>query len=384
MDNNIKILLVDDTPENIDVLGLLLKDYRRQVALNGEKALELAGREPKPDLILLDIMMPGIDGYEVCARLKANKETSYIPVIFLTSKTDRGSILKGFDVGAQDYITKPFDARELLARVKTQIEIIESKKKLEEINDWLEEQVNQKTKELQESNLQLKKAKIELEDLDASKNEFLKIISHEIRTPLNGIIGGLSLLKESEMSKETLVFIDILDKSVERLESFSYSALDISSLKVQGLKALNPSPTDLFEMLLVIETSLIDKVNIKKINVVKEVEGDTRLINVDSGYMIKAIRNILDNAIKFSPFGGNIYIVCVFKNENFTITIRDEGKGFSEKILNTLSFFGSGEHVDQNPGLGLYLSSLIIQSHSGELNYRNWDYGAEVELIMPI
>lgn len=383
MNNKIKILLVDDTPENIDTLGVLLKDYKRQVALNGVKALQLAQKDPQPDLILLDIVMPGLNGYEVCKLLKTNEKTKNIPIIFLTSKTDRKSILEGFEVGAQDYITKPFDARELLARVKTQIEIIENRKKLEKLNDWLEDQVNQRTKELQESNLQLKKAKRELENLDASKTEFLKIISHEIRTPLNGIMGGLSILKEFELPNETLVFIDILDKSVDRLENFSYSALDISLLKVKGAEAMNKKPTDLSEIFLKTENSLTDKIKSQKLEIIKEIKGESYLLNIDAEYFEKALKNLLDNAIKFSPIGGSIKITYNFNSEGVSIKIQDEGKGFSKKMLQSLSFLDSGEHIDENPGLGLYLASLIIKSHQGELTYKNNKQGAEVTITIP-
>lgn len=381
MNDKIKILLVDDTPENIDTLGTLLKDYKRQVALNGERALELARKEPKPDLILLDIMMPGIGGYEVCSRLKADKETSSIPVIFLTSKTDRESVLKGFDTGAQDYITKPFDSRELLARVKTQIEIIVNKKKLEKVNDWLEEQVDIRTAELLESNKQLAKAQKELESLDASKSEFLRIISHEIRTPLNGIMGGLNILKDLEIAE----VIDVLDKSVERLENFSISALDISTLRVNSSNQIKLEATDLLGILFYAEKIFLNKINSKNIKVVKNFDKETNLVNIDPEYFTKAIRSILDNAIKFSPMGGTIYIDCKFTKNEFVIIIKDEGKGFNEKMLSELSFLDSNEHIDKSPGLGLYLSFLVVQSHGGKLTYKNGDKcGAEVKIVIPI
>ncbi len=121
------ILIVDDTPTNIAVISGVLKDtYRSKVATNGEKALVIAGGVEKPDLILLDVMMPGMDGFEVCRRLKANPETSNIPVIFLTAKTEAIDEEKGFEVGAVDYIHKPFSAPIVLARVRTQLQLQEA------------------------------------------------------------------------------------------------------------------------------------------------------------------------------------------------------------------------------------------------------------------
>ena len=116
------VLIVDDTPTNVAVVSGVLKDlYRTKVATNGEKALAIATAAEKPDLILLDVMMPGMDGFEVCRRLKANPDTSEIPIIFLTAKTDSIDEEKGFDVGAVDYIHKPFSAPIVLARVRTQL-----------------------------------------------------------------------------------------------------------------------------------------------------------------------------------------------------------------------------------------------------------------------
>ncbi len=120
--NHKLVLVVDDTPTNVTVVSGVLKDtYRTKVATNGEKALAIASGPEKPDLILLDVMMPGMDGYEVCRRLKSNPATAEIPVIFLTAKTESGDEEKGFEVGAVDYIHKPFSAPIVLARVRTQL-----------------------------------------------------------------------------------------------------------------------------------------------------------------------------------------------------------------------------------------------------------------------
>jgi phosphoserine phosphatase RsbU/P len=131
-----RILIVDDTLENIQVLGIMLRDreYQINVAQNGPAALELANKI-RPDLILLDIMMPEMDGYEVCDRLKQNPDTSGIPVVFLTARTDTDSIVAGFEKGAVDYITKPFRKAELLIRVKTHLDLHRSKLKLQQALD---------------------------------------------------------------------------------------------------------------------------------------------------------------------------------------------------------------------------------------------------------
>jgi putative two-component system response regulator len=144
-----KILIVDDTPENIDLLGALLKEqYRRSVAINGEKALKIAASDEPPDLILLDIEMPGIDGYEVCRRLKADPATAGIPVIFCTAKQEIQDETKGLELGAVDYITKPVSPPIVLARVKTHVELKLAREAVEKQNKILEQKVKERTRDL--------------------------------------------------------------------------------------------------------------------------------------------------------------------------------------------------------------------------------------------
>lgn len=143
------ILVVDDTPDNLTLLcSLLGEGYRNKVATNGEKALKIARSEPHPDLILLDIMMPDMDGYEVCRQLKSEEGTRDIPIIFLTAKAQEGDETLGFRLGAVDYITKPIVPPILMARVKTHVTLQETRKLLERQNEHLEEQVERRTRQL--------------------------------------------------------------------------------------------------------------------------------------------------------------------------------------------------------------------------------------------
>jgi putative two-component system response regulator len=144
------ILVVDDTPENLRLMsGVLKDDYKTKIANNGERGLELAAALPPPDLILLDIMMPGIDGYEVCRRLKADPATAEIPVIFLTAKVEVEDEQKGFDVGCVDYITKPISPPIVLARVKTHLLLKSARDFLKDQNAFLEAEVARRVKEVQ-------------------------------------------------------------------------------------------------------------------------------------------------------------------------------------------------------------------------------------------
>lgn len=144
------VLIVDDNPTNIDLLVNTLKaEYRLGIAKNGPKALEYAVKH-KPDLVLLDIMMPQMNGYEVCSRLKANPETACIPIIFITAMDETVSKTRGFELGAVDYITKPFHAAEVKARIRTHVSLEEMRRRLESQNVLLAHEVEQKTAEIHE------------------------------------------------------------------------------------------------------------------------------------------------------------------------------------------------------------------------------------------
>jgi len=228
------ILIVDDNPQNLQVLGTILKDntYKIEFSINGEAALKwLESRHF--DLILLDINMPGMGGFEVCRKLRSNPEMNNIPIIFLSADTDRESILKGFELGAQDYVTKPFDSRELLVRVRTQLKLKDSLEKLEKFNKSLEDKVVERTSQLKESYVKLETMNLKLTGLDKVKTDFLNLISHEIRTPLNGIVGILGVLKSPIYTHEISDLIELLDSSVKRLEKFSLDALLITKLKTK-------------------------------------------------------------------------------------------------------------------------------------------------------
>lgn len=381
MENNeYKILVVDDNVKNVQVVANVLseKGYDIEYALNGPDALQLVASE-NFDLILLDIMMPEMDGFEVCRSIKKDENKREIPIIFLTAKTDIESIQKAFKTGGVDYVSKPFNIDELLARVETHVELKVSKDKLKKVNCWLEEKVLERTAELKIANSKLL-------ELDNAKTQFLKIISHEIRTPLNGIIGGLSLIKEYGLTEESIEFIDMLDISAKRLEAFSYKALDISNLNIRGKETISPEKANITQIISQVIADLESTWKSKEINISQIKNTDSVIINVDLKYFYKCIYNIIHNAIKFSPVNGLVLVsVSTFDNK-LVIEIKDEGVGFNEGFaINDIKPFDTINHVDSNPGLGLFLSNQIIKTHGGTIeNGNNKDKGAFVKIILPI
>jgi len=207
------IMIVDDTPENLRLLAEMLRtqDYRVLQFPNGSMAIKAAEKNP-PDLILLDIRMPEMDGFEVCKRLKMNENLKDIPIIFISILDDLSDKINAFLNGGVDYVTKPFNEDEVIARVGVQIKIVMLQRELKLQNNRLEEQVSERTKELAFAHKSLK-------GLDRLKDDFLHMISHEIRTPINGILGiGDLMLKLCPDSEEKNIYEELFKKSTMRLK----------------------------------------------------------------------------------------------------------------------------------------------------------------------
>jgi signal transduction histidine kinase len=347
MDNIKKplILIVDDTSKNIQVLGNILhsKGYNIHVSSNGEEALESV-KTNLPDLILLDIQMPGMDGFEVCKILKLNPATKDIPVIFLTVIIDHEKILHGFELGAVDYITKPFSIPELTARVATHIEIKQSREKLIELN--------------------------------ATKDKFFGIVAHDLRNPFAGIIGVSSEIKkilleqESKNSAQLLSYAQLILESSESalalLENLTQWAISQTG-KIKVIQQDIPARNLIFY-----STASINGIAFKK-NVTIE-------NNVDESYRVYAdielastiIRNLMTNAIKFTHANGKITVSAEKKDDFLEISIADTGVGMSsknlEKIFRIDSKFSSlGTEKEKGTGLGLILCKEFVEKQGGSI-----------------
>lgn len=213
------ILIVDDVRANLDLLSGILEErgYQTRPVLNGKLALMSAKADP-PDIILLDINMPEMDGFEVCKRLKADAATKDIPIIFLTAFTETADKVKAFSLGAVDYITKPFQTDEIAARVQTHLNIRTLQRRLVDHNANLERLVAERTRELANAN--------------SLKNDFLKMISHEIRTPVNGVLGmGELILDLCPASEDRTLYAEVFQESSLRLRNLIEDATMIVDIE---------------------------------------------------------------------------------------------------------------------------------------------------------
>jgi signal transduction histidine kinase len=362
------ILIVDDTPANLDALSTVLSDvgYEIAIATSGEKALQLLQRR-SPDLILLDVRMPGIDGFETCDRIKANPKTCDIPIVFMTSLIDINNKIKGFSCGAVDYISKPFQEQEILARVKTHIQ-------LRLLTQNLEQQVAQQTASLRTANEALANANI-------SKRSFLSTMSKEIRTPIDDILRLIEQLQDKNAGTLNVQQVDDLAK-IERngthLLSLINNTLKLANIESGQLKLERDQIDieDLCRSCLVAIQALADRKNIK---LKLDIEPDLPQLLIDERHIRQVILNLLNNAVKFTTAGS--VTLCLTKgiltdSENIScirIAIADTGIGIApeniEQLFQPFVQFSNllGDQPEGN-GLGLILAQQIVELHSGQIS----------------
>ena len=377
MDNNRpRILIVDDNTRNIQVVGNILMHDNIEIAYatNGHRALELASAQ-QFDLVLLDIMMPGMDGYTVCQQLRRDSRNSETPVIFLTARNDPSSILLGFSAGANDYVTKPFNSAELKARVNTHLELHHQKSMLKNLNQNLEQMVMQRTR-------QLEAAMRQLSQLEKSKSEFLSIISHELRGPLSGIIGLTQLLKAGIRDSEHIQQLEMMANIAQRLARFSEMALLITSLRARdGMIQIMPTLANI-----PIEIAAKEAMNIlaeKNITLSSIIPEEKILIQMDSEMIRKCLTILIENAALNLPQGAKVVLSLQKNDPDISISVTTEGFPIPRKLLEAINdFMLTGQIItDESSGLSLAAVKLVLDAHGGRMNLENKGKDGCVSLI---
>ncbi|MDA3891823.1 MAG: hybrid sensor histidine kinase/response regulator [Salinivirgaceae bacterium] len=361
------ILIVDDNPKNLEVLGKLLQveKYEIEFATNGKVALEWLGIR-QFDLILLDINMPDMNGFEVCKKIRSDPQMNNVPVIFLSAEADRESILKGFELGAQDYVTKPFDSRELLMRVKTHLSLKKSREELEELNTSLEYKVKERT-------LQLNEAKERAEASDRLKTAFMNNISHEVRIPLTGILSFASFIVQPDLIEEDKKnSIEVLETNCERLLNTITNYMVIS-LIVSGNQKVKKEV--FYPALLIhdINEKFQESFVKKGLAITLEVPSfaeDFQTIS-DSTLIFKIADHLVSNALKFTKEGG-ITIGYTVKESMVVFFIKDTGVGIpTEAQQQMYDYFMQGDTSDtrgyEGSGLGLSIAQGLVKLLKGEI-----------------
>jgi two-component system sensor histidine kinase/response regulator len=388
-----EVLIVDDIPSNLNFLSevLHLEGISVLLATTGADAIEIA-RYKHPDLILLDIAMPMMDGYEVCEKLKSDPDIADIPVIYLTARTEPEDILKGFQTGAVDYILKPFNATELIARVKTHLELRAKTEALKTINVRLEEQVRQRTAEITEANRnltdtnrKLEMAYQELTNLDKAKDEFIRHINHELRTPLQGIHGFTLILEDIVESPEQKEYLQAINSLVKRLVKLSEISLLFTEIKAKNYKiTLKP---------LSIKNSINQILEVfreerQRINVLHNFPDENFLIKADQRLMNTCLELVVDNALKYTPENGKVTIRTFHEETLAGVEIMDEGPGFTSKALESLYELFTADNLRYHShgfGIGLATAKVILDTLSAKLDISNLpEKGAAVRMVFEV
>lgn len=337
------VLVVDDVPQNVQIAQTILKrdGYRIETAGGGAEALD-AAREKPVDLILLDIMMPEMDGFSVAEELQADESTADIPIIFLTARNDTESITRGFKIGAVDYITKPFRGEELRVRVQT--------------------------------HLRLRHTQRELREANASRDKFFSIIAHDLRSPFTALVGMSQYLATGidEIDPETAKeFLEGMHKSSKNAFNLLENLLEWSRIQT-GRLPMSPKEVDIQEI-------LEDNLSLLQMNVQgKEITIDKQLneeetVWADENAVHTVIRNLLSNAIKFTPKKGTISIYSRQLKEQLVITVKDTGTGMDRETLENLFRIDyhtttRGTEQEKGSGLGLILCKEFVERNGGTLS----------------
>ncbi|MDP4266715.1 MAG: hybrid sensor histidine kinase/response regulator [Bacteroidota bacterium] len=372
MENNAEkqfnILVVDDNLTNLQVLGVILNeaDYSVGIATSGEQALSILKNSYDYDLVLLDINMPGMNGYDTCIAIKAIDKLKDMPVIFLTAYNDINSIVKGFESGAIDYVTKPFNSKELLVRVNTQLQ-------------------------LKQKNEQLKEYSLKLEKLNATKDKFFSIISHDLKNPLYSIVGSVKYIHEILQKyriDEINEMIEIIDHSAKESYSLLENLMEWAKSQTGNIK-FEP----LYLPLLNIVNRSVDLVSthasLKNIKIINNV-SDNIVVYADEYMLESVMRNLLTNAVKYSYKSGIININAIKRDNKVEISIVDAGIGISDNIKNKLfkidadncSLPGTAE--EKGTGLGLIICAEFIEKHRGKISVESEESkGSTFNILLP-
>ncbi len=361
-----EVLIVDDSLDNLNVLSAVLQSHGYSVrgARSGRAALHAIEAAP-PDLVLLDILMPEPDGYDVCRQLKANPALRDMPVIFLSALDSTFDIVRAFQAGGADYIVKPFRLEEIVARVRHQITILNLQR------------------ELRAQNLQLQDAKAGLEEAYAAKSQFLAYVNHELRNPLAAIVGIARLLQtwqqQPKSDRKTLArYVEMLDCSATHLLDLTNDVLDLAKLEVGGM-VLETDTIDLQEFLVGLDRMWEPEASRRGLE--WHIESPPHLpacIRADRGKLRQVLVNLLSNSMKFTQTGGISLVLRVFSEGadvpdavTLAFAVTDTGPGIGpaecKRLFSPFVQGAAGRQIGQGTGLGLQIAWKLTELMGGTL-----------------
>ncbi|MEW6493329.1 MAG: hybrid sensor histidine kinase/response regulator [Cyanobacteriota bacterium] len=362
------ILIVDDTPANLQLLAQMLSEqgYKIRIAQDGTMALMSIQSSP-PDLILLDIMMPELNGYEVCSKLKASSQAKDIPIIFISALNEVFDKVKAFEVGGVDYITKPFQTQEVLARIEHQLHIRRLTQELSEQNALLQQEVHRR--EMAEA--EVRQALSKEQELNQLKSYFVSMVSHEFRNPLTTILGFAELIRDFDQqltSEKRQEYLRQIQESTRRMTVLLNDVLSIGQAEAGKLE-FNPEPLDVEEFCgdLVEEMKLA---NSTQHRIVFSSPNQSTKACMDKNLLRQILTNLLSNAIKYSPKGSTVTFDLLCQDDLAIFHIKDQGIGISPEDQQRLfESFHRGSNVGKisGTGLGLTIVKKAVDLHGGQI-----------------
>lgn len=366
------ILVVDDNPRNLQVISTMLtaNGFKVIVASSGQSALKsLEIREP--DLVLLDIMMPDMNGYEVCGLIKANQRWKDIPVVFLTAKAELSDIIQGFRLGAVDYITKPFRIDEVLVRIKNHLDLRHTKIQLEQQNSLLQS-LNQ---ELEVSRKTIQEDALKLKLMNEEKDRLFSIIAHDLRGPIRSFVSLAELFLDDETAMEPVMIRELangMHQSALSLHELLENLLNWSLMQ-QEKAIVNEEELDMKLLFQRAVNLNQERIAAKEIMVFNQLEPQCRT-KADENMVSTIIRNLISNAVKFTPRGGKVFITSSQSDNNLMkFTVQDTGIGMSPELMSKLFDYDKkvcrpGTEGEPSSGLGLMIIREFVHRNGGELS----------------
>lgn len=365
---NARILIVDDNQSNVELLEKMLLAGRYTSVLSTTDSREAVKlyKSYQPDLVLLDINMPYLNGFQVMEQLNEINGDDYLPVLVLTAQHDRETQLRSLELGAKDFLTRPFDQTETLTRIRNILEVRILHKQVREQNVVLVEKVNERTRELSEANERLN-------ILDNAKSGFLQLISHELRTPLNGLFGITELLFEDEVDEETRTeFKSMLKTSKDRLLAILEDALLLTETKISGdrFKLEKNIVHNILESAIKSASGFAESRHVK-LGQAPDCKG---VALCDSELLTKAFSALIETAVKFSCKDSMVDISCNLMDNEIIISIIANGKVVPEEYLpEFFEVFSTSSTITQGGDLGLGppVAESIIMLHHGLATVEN-------------
>lgn len=349
--NTPSILVVDDNPKNLQLMSAMLKQegYKLYITNSGENALTFL-ENTLPDLILLDVMMPGLSGFEVCRIIRKQSRYQDIPVIFLTAKTEVEDIVQGFESGAVDYIAKPFHPQEVFVRVSNHLQLKRTRETLAEQNK-------------------------KLAQLNQEKDRFFSIIAHDLRGPVSGLAGITELLyKETGNCRDENIkeMVELLHTTSVQVVDLLFNLLEWARIQMNAI-SFEPDNLQLKPVIDKSVRTFRNAVQDKNLTVSIDID-ESILVFADVNQLGTILRNLISNAIKFTPSGGSVTLTAAHADPHqIRLTVADSGIGMGPELLTKLFRLDQkvsrpGTNGETSNGIGLLLCHDLVKRQGGQLS----------------